>query len=72
MPAVAKLIKNQNKIYNRAAEFADIPTQDGIAQLIQVAPEKNLSSSRGTRQRNHLVSDYHYGYTIGYAVADQL
>ncbi len=72
MPAVAKLIKDQNKIYNRAAEFADIPAQDGSVKLIQIAPEKNLSSSRGTRQRNHLVSDYHYGYSIGYAFAEQL
>ncbi|MFK0573446.1 patatin family protein [Endozoicomonas sp.] len=72
MPAVAQLIKHQNTIYNQAADTAEAMTLDGNVELIQVAPQKALSSSRGTRQRNHLVSDYHYGYTIGYAVAEQL
>ncbi|WP_257295564.1 patatin family protein [Endozoicomonas sp. YOMI1] len=72
MPAVSTLIKDQNTIYNQAADFAESVAQDTSVQLVHISPVKPLNTSRGTRHRNHLVSDYHSGYTLGYNLAGQL
>lgn len=72
MPAVSMLIKDQNIIYNQAADFAESISQSTSVQLIHISPLKPLNTSRGTRHRSHLVSDYHSGYSIGYSLAEQL
>ncbi|WP_257284641.1 patatin family protein [Endozoicomonas sp. SESOKO1] len=72
MPAVSMLIKEQNTIYNQAADFAESVAQDKSVQLVHISPLKPLNTSRGTRHRNHLFSDYHSGYTLGYSLAEQL
>lgn len=71
-PAIGCLIKNQHTIYNQSVESARNQALENNTQLIQIAPEKQLQTSRGTRQRNLLVSDYHHGYTLGYQIAEQL
>ena len=71
-PAIGQLIKDQHTIYNQGIESAQALALENNTQLIQIAPEKHLQTSRGSRQRNLLVSDYHHGYTLGYQIAEQL
>lgn len=71
-PAVGRLIKNCHTTYNQSIENAQTLALKNNVQLIQIAPEKHLKTSRGTRQRNLLVADYHHGYTLGYQIAEQL
>ncbi len=71
-PAIGRLIKNCHTTYNQSIENAQTLALKNNVQLIQIAPEKHLKTSRSTRQRNLLVSDYHHGYTLGYQIAEQL
>ena len=70
-PAIGQLIKNQHTVYNQTIDNAQTLALKNNTQLIQIAPQKHLKTSRGTRQRNLLVSDYHHGYTLGYQIAEQ-
>ena len=58
-------------VYNQSIDSAQTLALKKNIQLIQIAPQKHLKTSRGTRQRNLLVSDYHHGYTLGYQIAEQ-
>ena|GEM_PF-2272269 len=71
-PAIGRLIKDQHTVYNQSIENAQTLALENNTQLIQIAPDRHLKTSRGTRQRNLLVADYHHGYTLGYQIAEQL
>ena len=71
-PAIAELIRQQYSLYNESADqFEGLELSDNI-NLIQIAPEKPLSSTRSTRDRARLVADYHLGYSQGFALAREL
>ncbi len=71
-PEIAELIRQQYKRYNDSADQFDSLTLSDNINLIQIAPEQPLSSTRSTRNRARLVADYHLGYSQGFAFARQM
>ncbi|WP_062268758.1 patatin-like phospholipase family protein [Endozoicomonas arenosclerae] len=70
-PELAELIRQQYSIYNEALENIEQLKQDGIT-ITEIAPDASLSSTRSTRDRARLVSDYHKGYSTGFSLLQQL
>ena len=69
-PELAQLIKQQYVIYNETLDYMDQLKNQNI-RITEIAPELPLSSTRSTRNRARLVSDYHKGYALGYSLLEQ-
>ncbi len=69
-PELAQLIKQQYRIYNEALDQIKELKQQGI-RITEIAPQSKLACTRSTRNRTRLVSDYHRGYSEGYALLNQ-
>lgn len=70
-PEVAELIRQQFSIYNETLDSFDQLKRSGIS-ITEIAPDTSLSSTRSTRDRARLVSDYHKGYSAGFSFLQQL
>ncbi|WP_448216731.1 patatin-like phospholipase family protein [Endozoicomonas sp. 2B-B] len=70
-PEVAELIRQQYSIYNETLDSFDQLKRNGIS-ITEIAPDTSLSSTRSTRDRARLVSDYHKGYSAGFSFLQQL
>ncbi|WP_157673565.1 patatin-like phospholipase family protein [Endozoicomonas ascidiicola] len=71
-PSIGQLIKDQDQIYNLSADFIEQLTIEDNVEILQIAPTSPLQTSRKTTVRNHLVADYHQGYSMGFALSEQL
>ena len=69
-PEVAQLIKEQYRIYNEALDQIEELKKQGI-QITEIAPPSKMASTRSTRNHTRLVSDYHKGYSEGYALLNR-
>ncbi|MGI9279292.1 MAG: patatin-like phospholipase family protein [Endozoicomonas sp.] len=69
-PEVAELIRQQYSIYNETLNNFDQLKRDGIS-ITEIAPDIQLNSTRSTRDRARLVSDYHRGYSAGFSLLQQ-
>lgn len=70
-PEVAQLIRQQYSIYNETLDSFDQLKHNGIT-ITEIAPDRPLSSTRSTRDRARLVSDYHKGYSAGFSFLQNL
>ncbi|MRI35048.1 patatin family protein [Endozoicomonas sp. OPT23] len=69
-PELAQLIREQYRIYNDSLDQIEQLKQQGI-RITEIAPQSKLACTRSTRNRTRLVSDYHRGYSEGYALLNQ-